>query len=45
MVGFFSAEHVDSRIDAFLDEFGEILCSLTDEDFKSQVCIFFFLLF
>ncbi|XP_027049416.1 nardilysin-like [Pocillopora damicornis] len=35
--GKFSAEHVDSRIDAFLDEFGEILCSLTDEDFKSQV--------
>lgn len=37
---YFSAEHVESRIDAFLDEFGEILRSLTDEDFKSQVnCI------
>ncbi|XP_078353430.1 nardilysin-like [Oculina patagonica] len=35
--GKFSAEHVDSRIDAFLDEFGETLRSLTDDDFKSQV--------
>lgn len=33
----FSAEHVEGRIDAFLDEFGEILRSLSDEDFKSQV--------
>lgn len=35
--GKFSAEHVESRIDAFLDEFAEILRSLADEDFKSQV--------
>ncbi|XP_073259534.1 nardilysin-like [Porites lutea] len=35
--GKFSAEHVDGRIDAFLDEFGEMLKSMTNEDFKSQV--------
>lgn len=38
---YFSAEHVDSRIDAFLDEFGEILRSQTDDDFKSQVNNYF----
>lgn len=35
--GKFSAEHVDGRIDAFLDEYGEILRTITEEDFKSQV--------
>ena len=34
---FFSAEQVDSRIDAFLDEFGELLTSMSNEDFKIQV--------
>ena len=34
---YFSAEHVEGRIDAFLDEFADILRSLSDEDFKSQV--------
>ena len=34
-----SAEHVDGRIDAFLDEFGEMLKSMTNEDFKSQVIL------
>ncbi|XP_067023914.1 nardilysin-like [Acropora muricata] len=33
----FSAEHVDSRIDAFLEEFGAKLSSMTEEDFSSQV--------
>ena len=37
LIVYFSAEHVEGRIDAFLDEFGEILRSLSDEDFKSQV--------
>ncbi|XP_015759352.1 PREDICTED: nardilysin-like [Acropora digitifera] len=32
-----SAEHVDSRIDAFLEEFGAKLSSMTEEDFSSQV--------
>ena len=36
---YFSAEHVDSRIDAFLDEFGGILTSMTNQDFKSQVIV------
>jgi len=35
--GKFSAEHVDNRIEVFLDEFGEMLTSLSNEDFKSQV--------
>lgn len=35
--GKFSAEHVDGRIDAFLDGYGEILRTITEEDFKSQV--------
>ena len=34
---YFSAEHVEGRIDAFLDEFADTLRSLSDEDFKSQV--------
>ena len=41
---YFSAEHVEGRIDAFLDEFGEILRSLSDEDFKSQVTFFLYYL-
>lgn len=35
--GKFSAEHIDCRIDAFLDGFGELLSAMTLEDFKSQV--------
>ncbi|KAK2571167.1 Nardilysin [Acropora cervicornis] len=33
----FSAEHVDCRIDAFLEQFGATLSSMTEEDFSSQV--------